>query len=302
MKKWITLITTMFFAISLVACGSSEGLSGKYNLSSANMFGIEMNYADIVDAGMTDSSLEFKGDGIVEMVNEGYGIEAKIDEEKGVILDEINELELKYEVDGDVITLVVTEGMEMSYTLSTSELWSEYEKQESTLGDMFGMEDDGYDEPAIDEFESPTVSIEMGSEWYGIMSVIYENGTYDEYDVWAFVGEDVNDIPYFEIYDTSSYDAAGLLASYYINLGVDYFEPILGEESFAFDEVLTEDDYVGYSAYLYEGSIYLTDTGYVGDDPVEITMKFREYGTAWDEAYESLPPSYDQYKSEVLGH
>ncbi len=303
MKKFISLVLIAMMMFTMSACGSSDtsnedALEGLYLVSNVVMFGEEMNYADLVYFEMAEGTyLEFYGDNTAKLALIGEdAIDLEVDFASKTLTD-MNDESINFELDGDSITLTSDEMESMTFTLEGSSEWDEIM---AVPGTMETAVDDAVDNDmslSDEEFVSPTTSINNPSYWYGYMNIgFYEgNGVYaaGDYDVWAVISEDEVGT-FFEIYETMAMDTTPLV-SYYITLEDTVFEPVISADAWAFDNLITEEDSFDFSAYLINGSFYISHEYEDDDESFYASFTFREEGTPWDISMEILPPGYDTY-------
>jgi hypothetical protein len=93
MKKGLALILAAITALGIfafTACGGDSGISGKYELDSAEASGITITKEDLISYGM-DMSMEFKSGGKVTMSlngEDGYEGTYKVDGDNITITDD----------------------------------------------------------------------------------------------------------------------------------------------------------------------------------------------------------------------
>ncbi len=290
-------------SISMVACGGGDApaegdtsssaaattLEGKYLLSSMEVLGSELNYADLVLMEMAEGTyIEFSSDGTGSMAMEGESELGSVEYDLDAKTIVVEGQDATFEWDGDVFVLITTEPeigeSRMTFTKDGSSLWDEIMSQESELASL------------LDVFESPTTTLELGSEWYGTMTIENYTGPYDRggvYDVTASIGGTVDET-YFEVYDGSISGAISM----YIELSDTYFTPIVNDEAWTFDYYLTEDDIYDLTPFFFNGALEF-EYGYeYGGESFDVYIFLRETGTPWDESYDPLPPGYAEYAAE----
>lgn len=165
--------------------------------------------------------------------------------------------------------------------------------------------------PAEDAFVSPTTSIELGSEWYGSMTISNYKPLTDDLnvrlnvkngvsDIYAVVDTDSNGNAYFEVYPDASYQKT--LYSVYIDLYDDHIVPIIGEDdAWFFRQYLTADQVDDYTMYLKDGVLELNRHFESDNETFDVQFYLREDGTPWNEAVDPLPLSYEEYKQKLGG-
>ncbi len=309
MKKWIIATLALMMSVLLVACGggddkSSENssksisetadnaLEGKYLLSAMSSLGGEMNYADLVFMEMAeDTYFEFSPDGTGTMSLSGESTLGEVEYDFDAGTMEIEGESSTFELDGDVLILYSTDPdfgeSRMVFTKEGSPLWDEIKEQKSEF-DTF-LDD-------LTSFESPTTSLETGSEWYGTMAIANYTGPNNRegvFDVTASIMDsDVG--PYFEVYDGSQTGAISM----YIELYSTYFIPIIDDQAWTFNKYLTEDDLFDLSPIFFDGALeFIYHYDYDGES-FDVHIFLRETGTPWNELYDLLPPSYEEYVAE----
>ncbi len=328
MKKILIVLFALVLMFSLVACSSDDSddfssggnsstdnsgdgnnnttptptpepekepsIAGKYLLSEVESFGDVLNYADLKILEMTENSyLEIKEDNTTIMSLSGEApAQLTINTDTKVILDP-DGFEATYELVGDNFIISYDEGGDLTqftFTKENSPSWATIEAQTSEL------------EGLLDEFDSSSsaVEIEVGSEWYGSMTISEYSGPNNAngtYDIWGFIGEDSYK-PYFEIYDSYDITANVPLVSYYIELDTDIFFPVIEDDDSAwiFQKYLTEDDYFDFVPLIWDGAIeFWHEYSYEGES-FYVEFFLREVGsTDWDEDFDPLPPGYYDY-------
>ncbi len=327
MKKISVVFLTLALAFSLFACGSNI-YDGRYNVSfiSSEAAGFDYNYADLSQFELHESYIKIEGNtATFSFAGEGI-IKYEIDLKENLLIDPTdseNNSTFSFSDENETLTISNPheDGSEIVFVIEDSLRWEEIMAEESllveqifdeaTLYDIFGGDyenmvetppdvktesDDTSDNEDDGGFNTSTKSIELDSVWYGYMDIMNYEGPNDlngSYDIYGYVGNDGTQ-DYFELYLEISEDSSPI-ATYYIDLYDDYFTPILDDYAFSFGELLTEDDFFGYSAYLDYGFIFLSEEHQNETESFDAVFGLREYGTIWDSQNEYLPPGYDDY-------
>ena len=151
----------------------------------------------------------------------------------------------------------------------------------------------------------PAGSIQVPSEWYGVailtdcVGIDYEDGSYD---VWGTIDKDSVGT-YFELYlvPEATESEVPILSMYIDEEEQSWLTPIIGyEDAWAVGLYLTEEDDWALLTMYDEGALDIQYT-FDNDDDIYAECRFfvREYGTAWDEAVDPLPASYDDYAASI---
>ncbi len=304
MKKFISLafIAIMMFAMS--ACGSSnnsgdDALEGMYLVSNVEMYGEELNYADLVYLEMAEGTyLEFYGDGYADLALAGEETLELIVDLDAKTLTDPSDVSLNFELDGDSIILTGYDFDSIVFTLEDSSEWDAIMAVPSELEEM--MDDFVEDDSMLsdEEFVSPTIAFSAPSYWYGYMNISFYEGSGEhssgDYDVWAIINTDDSGNTYFEIFDVFDMNTDPI-ASYYIDLDDTSFEPVINDEAWIYENIIAEENSFDFSAYLINGSFYISHEYVDDDESFYVSFTFREEGTPWDVDMEILPPGYDSY-------
>lgn len=136
-------------------------------------------------------------------------------------------------------------------------------------------------------------------------SVCWGDHNEDFQTAWGYVEYDDAGNKYFEVYKDG--DSENSFLSMYIEDEATDTRviPIIGDEdAWVFDTYLMEEEgpYLE-TAIDYDGSISLiyAYTRYDENSGCLVEMFFRKDGVLWDEAFDTLPPRYDEYKAALAG-
>ncbi len=308
MRKLIALAISLVMVLSLTACGKGgdSELVGKYLLSSMELAGDMMAYADLEMMGMTEGTyIDFKEDGTVEMGLAGDGAgEAKVDFENGTITDP-GGVETTFTIDGDNIIVSAGEDMgSLIYTLESSDTWEDIKADPGMMGDLLGDldMDMGGDAPTAPdtkgEFVSPTTELELDTYWYGTMIISDYQGSRDldgSYDIWGYMGNGGGQQPFFEFYDNIAWEGDAILSYFIQDFSADGFYPVIDEGAWVFNKFLEPEDALQFAPVFYNGAISLSYSYDYDGESFYMEVFMREDGTQWDEANDPLPPGYDDY-------
>lgn len=153
-----------------------------------------------------------------------------------------------------------------------------------------------------------TQTIQNPSKWYGWMKLsdIWGVSQKDELDdVWGFIDTDTKTgKTYFEVYQDG--DSQNAFLSMYITIADDGMRilPDIGQDdAWISDSYLLTADASKYEMTLDEGGALTLQCEYVSTDGsrgCQVEIFLRVDGTAWDEANDTLPPRYDEYKAALL--
>ncbi len=316
LKKLLGLIVIMMMAFSLAACGvsdeeheiltspvppeedepvaeedaASDSLAGMYLLSSVDFQGDTMAYADLVSFGMADGSylqLNDDGSGIFGLAGEAAE-NISYDSATMEVTDATGET-ITMTKEGDTIILNLPDASSFSFTLEGSAEWPAIEAIEGTLS---GLEDLAADTIAA-------TGLTVGTKWYGSLEIWnsrsdkYPDGIYD---IWGRI-EQGEEYPFFEIYASDDFDNDVPLLSYYIEFNQNGFAPLVTDDAWVFDRLMGDLDTLNMSGTYLLGAISFTHLYEYEEDLFNFTVYLREDGARWDEATETLPPGYDDYKA-----
>ncbi len=337
MKRILAVLLTLALALSLTACGSN--IDGRYNISEMSAGGLTMNYADLALSGMHESYIDFdKDSATISIAGEGI-LKLTVNFDDNTLIDPDdaeNNTTFSISEDGQTITVAnpAMDDSDLVFVIEDSPLWEEIQKQESSMldqvlgdndidlddlsdedmdvpgsdadGDIDAPDSDADEEDDLDDqsdnssFTSETTHFEVDTVWYGFMDIMNYEGPDDlngTYDIYGYLGNNGID-DYFELYMEITLDGDPVV-TYYIDLYDDYFTPILDEYAYSFGELMGDDDYFGYAAFLDNGFIFLMENYESETESFEVAFGLREYGSAWDTESDYLPPSYDSYLEEI---
>jgi hypothetical protein len=270
-----------------------SGDAGRYVLTKLVSDEIEFNEKDLASMGMGGDYLLLNGDGTGEMrvgdtvTNITWG-DGKVT---------YNSMPCPYEhTDDDIV--VHMGANDYTYTLETAA------KADS---EMQGVDASASAASSSAEaFVSPTVTLDDGSEWYGLQYATNFEGSDSEDlddDVWGYLGTDDDGREFLELYDKEDYqdtDESPIL-SIWVKRSDTRLDADIDDtagDCWLYDMDLTPDENEGLSSDLENGMLTLT-CRYVTDKfSCDLTFFLRELGTPWDEANDPLPPGYDDYKKE----
>ncbi len=253
---------------------------GKYIMTSMTSMGMEMNYADLMMADLV-MELEITSDGAT-MSAYGESAPVEIDFSAQTMVFEGENLSYIYE-DYAIIATGSTDGidMELVFTSDSSPNWEEIGNQESSMGEMFGGDDDsttgddsstGNDSSSYGDFIAPGYGSEITmpvetlsnpSTWYGTLTIenyVGDNNLDGEHEAWGYLGTTGDGLTYFELFLDEPYSAESGFAfiSYYTEQHDYTFFPIADEYSWLHDVTLTEDDATWFTPSLYNGILTCT--------------------------------------------
>ena len=303
LKKPISLFLVLFIAVSLNACGSkAPDVTGRYEVVSAK-------WED--GSGSPDGEwieLEKNGKGTFYMGYE-FDLEWKLDGEDftgsvtflgitesldGTLKDGV--LNVQY---GDISYVFTKDGVATTLDTAaqtTSNGAAEVGKTAESLQEAIGGAN------AQTDFEEV-----LTGDWFGWVreSVCWGDHNEDFQTAWGYVEYDDAGNKYFEVYKDG--DSENSFLSMYIEDEATDTRviPIIGDEdAWVFDTYLMEEEgpYLE-TAIDYDGSISLiyAYTRYDENSGCLVEMFFRKDGVLWDEAFDTLPPRYDEYKAALAG-
>ncbi len=318
-KKILVFMVAMVMVFSIAACGVSDeeyeiltspvppeedepldepivedaasGIAGTYLLSSVGFGDSAMVYADLISFDMAEGSY-------LQLNDDGSGIFALSGEESENISYDAATMEvtdatgstITMTKEGDTIILNLDADSNFAFTLEGSSEWAAIEAAEGSLS---GLEDLAQD--AIS-----ATGLTVGTQWYGSLEIWnsrsedYPDGVYD---IWGRIAQG-QEYPFFEIYASNDFDNDIPLLSYYIEFNQNGFVPLVTDDGWVFDRLITEMDTLNMSGTYLLGAISFTHLYEYEDDLFNFTVYLREEGAKWDEATETLPPGYEDYKAE----
>ena len=303
-RKLISLFIVLSMVLSLTACGDkSPDVTGRYEVVSAQ-------WED--GSGSPDGEwieLEKGGKGTLYMVYE-YNLEWKLDGEDftgsvtflgvtesldGTLKDGV--LSVQY---GDIRYVFIKEGaaapVQTSAQTTGNGLVAEVGKTAGSLSEALGGASALTDSQEV-----------LTGDWFGWVreSECWGDHNEDFQAAWGYVEYDDAGNKYFEVYKDG--DSQNSFLSMYIEDEATDTRiiPIIGDEdAWVFDTYLMEEEgpYLE-TAIDYDGSISLiyAYTRYDENSGCLVEMFFRKDGVLWDEAFDTLPPRYDEYKAALAG-
>ena len=288
-KLVFALLLTLMLLLT-TACGAKEpcALAGNYPLLRGSLGSVELSYADMQYAGMTDGTYmsiteDYKG----EFCFSGEDPASfKIDMEASV-LDFGLGTKYAYSVEGDTISVTIPEDdMILVFAREGSDAFN---STDSTILGSLGVEG---------------ASVPIPSDWYGYaLETDFSDGRNSEFrDVFGYFREDGNGKAYFDVY---LMDAETCYFSMYMTIedfGLTILPDIGDKDAFIIDTYLTAEDTEDYTGFCMDGMItfnlpYENDEGVTGS----IILQLREWGAEWNEDSDVLPPSYEEYKTTIGG-
>ena len=287
-KKLILLFLVLSMALSITACGDkAPDVTGRYEVVSAKWEDgsgtTDGEWIELKKGGKGTLYMGFEFDLEWKLNGENFtgtlsflGIEESLDGtlENGV-------LSVQY---GDVSYVFIKEGAAGG-------------ESAADLGDTAGSLSEAIGGSAQADSEEV-----LTGEWYGWVKESMPWGDHNEdfQDAWGYVNYDEFSNKYFEVYKDG--DSQNPFFSMYIeDENTDtYIIPVIGnEDAWIIDTYLTEEEGQYFETGIdYDGSIYLTYsyTRYDGNSGCMVEIFLRKYGVLWDEAFDTLPPRYDEYK------
>ena len=292
-KKLILLFLVLSIALSVTACGDKvPDVTGRYEVVSAK-------WED--GSGTTDGEwIELKkgGKGTLYMGFE-YDIRWKLDGED--FTGTLTFLGIKESLDGTLKDGVLSvKYADISYA---------FKKEGAAMPLGTGNGDAKVGKTADSLLEAlgggstqADVEVVLTGDWFGWVreSECWGDHNEDFQAAWGYVEYDDAGNKYFEVYKDGDLQNA-FLSMYIEDEATDTrIIPIIGDEdAWVFDTYLMEEE----EPYLetgidYDGSISLiySYTRYDENSGCLVEMFFRKDGVLWDEAFDTLPPRYDEYK------
>jgi len=302
LKKLISLFLVLSIALSVTACGDkSPDVTGKYEVVSAKWEdgsgSPNGEWVELKKGGNGTIYMGFEYDIRWKQDGEDFtgtvsflGIEESMD---GTLKDGV--LSVQY---GDVSYVFAKEGVEAPLDTGAQTTGNEsaneiVETADSLLEALYG-----------ENIQADAEEVLTG-DWFGWVreSECWGDHNEDFRDAWGYVGYDDSGNKYFEVYKDG--DSQNAFISMYIeDESTDTrINPVIGDDdAWVIDTYLLEEE----SQYLetgidYDGSIYLiySYTRYDENSGCLMELFLRRDGVLWDEATDTLPPRYDEYKAAL---
>ena len=297
-KKLISLFLVLSMALSITACGDkAPDVTGRYEAVSAKWEDgsgtTDGEWIELKKGGKGTLYMGFEFDLEWKLNGENFtgtltflGIEESMD---GTLKDSV--LSVQY---GDVSYVFIKEGAAMP---ADTEAQATGVESTAKLGDTAGSLSEAIGGSA--QVDSEEV---LTGEWYGWVKESMPWGDHNEdfQDAWGYVNYDEFSNKYFEVYKDG--DSQNAFFSMYIeDENTDtHIIPVIGnEDAWIIDTYLPEEEGQYFKTGIdYDGSISLTYsyTRYDGNSGCMVEIFLRKDGVLWDEAFDTLPPRYDEYK------
>lgn len=147
----------------------------------------------------------------------------------------------------------------------------------------------------------------LHGDWFGWVreSECWGDLSEDFQAAWGYVDYDSTGYKYFEVYKDG--DSENAFISMYIEdeSSDTLIIPVIGyDDAWVSDTYLIEEDGQYFETSIdYDGSIYIaySYTSSDGNSGCMVEMFLRKDGVLWDEAFDTLPPRYDEYKAALAG-
>lgn len=321
MKKALAALLALLMMLSLSACGGKKedtGIAGEYTIYSATIDGTDFTLEELQSADMAEGTyLILNQDGKGELCFAGDEPDSFSYNVRSGKLTFADDEIWTFTVDGNMVTVNIDEvGMVLvfapasdaagsgssagtnSAAANSSDFFGSVTVA-SSINDAFAGTGSGGS-----GFVPETTSFELNSRWYGTLALTNFVGASNEdtyLDAYGVFGKTNSGKTYFEIYLTEDHSDDSPALSYYIDLKGDYFVPIIGkEDAWIFNTYLTAADTEQQTTYLFNGALVITYPYHDTDRDYSCDLLFylREEGAKWDEAYDLLPPGYQDYKAE----
>ncbi len=302
-KKLILLFLVLSMALSITACGDkAPDVTGRYEVVSAKWEDgsgtTDGEWIELKKGGKGTLYMGFEFDLEWKLNGENFtgtlsflGINESLDGtlENGVLSVQYGDVSYVFTKDGVATTLDTA-------AQTTSNGAAEVGKTAESLQEAIGGAN------AQTDFEEV-----LTGDWFGWVreSVCWGDHNEDFQTAWGYVEYDDAGNKYFEVYKDG--DSENSFLSMYIEDEATDTRviPIIGDEdAWVFDTYLMEEEgpYLE-TAIDYDGSISLiyAYTRYDENSGCLVEMFFRKDGVLWDEAFDTLPPRYDEYKAALAG-
>ena len=296
-KKLISLFLVLSMALSITACGDkAPDVTGRYEVVSAKWEDgsgtTDGEWIELKKGGKGTLYIGFEFDFKWKLNGENFtgtlsflGIKESLDGtlENGV-------LSVQY---GDVSYVFIKEGAAKP---ADTEAQAAGGESAAKLGDTAGSLSE-----AIGGSTQADSKEVLTGEWYGWVkeSMPWGDHNGDFQDAWGYVNYDEFGNKYFEVYKDG--DSQNAFFSMYIeDENTDtYIIPVIGnEDAWIIDTYLLEEEGQYFEIGInYDGSISFTYsyTRYDGNSGCMVEIFLRKDGVLWDEAFDTLPPRYDEY-------
>lgn len=303
LKKLISLFLVLSIALSITACGGkTSDVTGRYEVVSAKWEdGSGSPDGEWIELGKNgkgtlymgyEFDLEWKLDGedfagIVTFL----GIKESLDGtlKDGVLNVQYGDISYVFTKDGVVTTLDTA-------AQTTSNGAAEVGKTAESLQEAIGGAN------AQTDFDEV-----LTGEWFGWVreSDCWGDHSEDFQTALGYIGYDDAGNKYFEVYKDDGSETA-FISMFIEDENTDTrIIPVIGEEDAWIGDtyLLEEEGQYLETAIDYDGSLYLVHsyTSYDESSGCVVEMFLRKDGALWDEEFDTLPPSYDEYKAALAG-
>lgn len=280
-------------ATEVPAAQTDAGDAGIYIIDTLQIGETVVASSELAEAGMGNWYVELRKDGTGEIY---IGEVANLTWADGkMILQEGDETEdLTFTRNNDVLAIT---GMEDDLTLNLKRT----DAKPDITAELAAASDDGENYNSGNTYDTL-----LNTTWYGWIRYENYNGVEnrsyfdtDTYDCWGYIEESSDGRTYFEVYKDG--DSENAVISMWVNVYDDHIEPILDDECWVIDTLIPADEAYNFYIYPYDNSIQLLWYPYENDNGQSCSVSFfmRLDGTEWDEAYDELPPRYDEYKAAL---
>lgn len=273
------------------AAASDNPDLGLYNAASAEMFGVEVDVADMWEKGFT---VELKEKGKCAIAVDGENANGKWTLEDGALHISGGGLDCDGTLENGVMTLdnVLGTGMKLTFAKEGASLNAP--AQPALPGGETAS-------PAGDPAQWNALQQKWNGVWYGVMQLTgctgkYEPYAYTTYDVYLDVAVDANGTGEYRLYDADELIGAAFCQAQDAVLNTTE-GVVFGQDMYAYNWMFLPDP-------NFDNTYCMTDEITDGDgDVISLGIWIKPWGESWqpqiDSDFYAYPPNHDRYMAMV---